>query len=118
MLLRASEPEQAEAVAYICEALAGVGRLPGRATALRAAIDEALHSAPPAAAAAAAATATTAATATATTDAAAAASPVSAALPVDTLGTVEGAGAAVGGCHRAATGNILIFAGCERAIFE
>ena len=63
MLLRAGEPEQAEAVAYICEALAGVGRLPGRATALRAAIDEALHSAPPAAAAAA--TTTTAATATA-----------------------------------------------------
>ena len=23
-----------------------------------------------------------------------------------------------GGCHRAATGNIAIFAGCERAVFE
>ena len=82
MLLRAGEPEQAEAVAYICEALAGVGRLPGRATALRAAIDEALHSAPPAATATAAATtAATAAATVATSTATTAATGAAAAAP-------------------------------------
>ncbi len=34
------------------------------------------------------------------------------------LGTHAADAPVSGGCHRAATGNILIFAGCERAIFE
>ena len=34
------------------------------------------------------------------------------------LGTPAADAPVSGGCHRAATGNILIFAGCERAIFE